>query len=107
MVDRTFLKDYETSIKSYRHCTTIIQEQKKSKKFYIGATQNPDKRLTEHVAEKNMKNMYLLCKVPTKYKTEKLEQKLIKRFNTDHCINQTGGGEGIEEGINYIYLLLH
>ena len=55
--------------------------------------------------------MIVLCKCPTKCKTESLEKKLIKRFNSDSiynkCINQTGGGEGLKDGVNYIYVLFN
>jgi len=41
-----------------------------------------------------MKNMYLLCEVPNKLKSEKLEKKLIKRFSIKNNVNQSGEGKG-------------
>ena len=100
------LKEYDNAKMSYNYCVSKIMEYKKNKEFYIGATHEPVERLNTHYNEKGIKNMYLLCKVPTRSKTIKLEQKLIDRFNTKKSLNQGGGGEGIRDDINYIYLLL-
>ena len=54
-----------------------------------------------------MKTMYTLCKVPNKNKTISLEQKLIKRFNIKKCLNKGEGGEGLDDGENYIYILFN
>lgn len=113
--------EYNNLIDTYRYCVNLIQSLKsKSKKFYIGATHNPNERLEEHIKEKNMKTMILLCKCLSKNQTIKLEQKLIKRYGKNvHIVNdikydededdniiQGGGGEGIIHDKNYIYLLL-
>ena len=48
--------------------------------------------------------------VPSKDKAKKLEKRLTNRFINDGretkrvCLNQVGGGGGIDEGVNYIYL---
>ena len=56
---------------------------------------------------KKMESMYLLCKVSSKEATINLEQALIEEFKSSPRIkNQSGGGEGLSDGINYIYLLL-
>ena len=57
-----------------------ISELKKTKKFYIGVTHAPEERIKDHINEKNMKTMYILCKVPTRSKTIKFERKLIYKF---------------------------
>lgn len=107
MIHDEFLKDYENAKISYKYCVDKILELKKYKKFYVGVTHDPKIRLKEHAKEHAMSHMYLLCKVPTKSKTKRLEQKLIKRFNTKMNINQSGGGEGITEEVNYIYVLFN
>ena len=82
-----------------------ILEYKKFKKYYIGATHDPNKRLDAHIKELKMYKMILLCQVPTKKKTISLEKKLILKKNK-MMMNQSGSGEGITEEVNYIYLLL-
>ena len=51
--------------------------------------------------------MYVLCTVQTKNKTERLEKRLIENSRTKYMLNspQSGGGEGLTEGINYIYIM--
>jgi predicted GIY-YIG superfamily endonuclease len=95
---------YSDAKTAYRHCREKIILLKKNKPFYIGATNNPDDRLKQHI-NNNMSTMHVLCKVPTKIKTENLEKKLIKNSHTKLMINQSGGGEGLNDGINYIYIL--
>jgi len=113
-VNKDHLEDYNNSKESYKHCTTKIRELKKSKKFYVGATHDPEGRLEDHVQNKKMKTMYLLCKTKTKKQAESLEQKLVKVFgnlktNVDYDeetkTGQSGGGEGLNDGENYIYIL--
>lgn len=105
----TYLIDYTDLKKSYNYCRDIIVKLKKSKKFYIGCTENPQDRLNDHYNEKKMKTMYVLCKIENRKKAISLEKKLIKKFKknkkTNKCVNQSGGGEGITEEINYIYVL--
>ena len=103
--------DYLNAQHAYDHCRDIILKNKGQKKFYVGATKDLDERAKDHLDEKGMTNMIVLCKCPTKCKTESLEKKLIKRFNSDSiynkCINQTGGGERLKDGVNYIYVLFN
>lgn len=119
MIHSVNQKEYRNADDSYRHCVnTILMLKGSSKKFYIGATHNPNERLEKHITIKKMKNMHLLTVCPTKLKTQHLEQKLIKRFgelkyntNKDDYdengnIIHGGGGEGIAYENNYIYVLL-
>lgn len=84
----------------------------KNKLFYIGATSNYNDRMLQHYNEKNMTTMFVLSQLPTKYKTESVEKELIKVFgklklNYNNYINnepQTGGGEGLINGTNYVYI---
>jgi len=106
MIDAKYLMIFQNERDSYNYCRNMILHLKRNKQFYIGSSANPEERLKDHVKDKNMKNMYLLCEVPNKLKSEKLEKRLIKRFSIKNNVNQSGGGEGIDEGINYVYLLL-
>jgi len=107
MLCTSYLLNYTDIDESYKKCVDIIMYLKGHRLYYIGATNNPEQRLLQHIEEKNMHNMYLLCRVPTQSKTKSLESKLIKRFDNRECINQAGGGEGITEGENYIYILFN
>ena len=110
MINKQYLTEYKKAQDSYKHCVNQIVSSKGNKHFYIGSSANPEERLKDHVKDKNMKNMFLLCEVPNKLKSGKLEKRLIKRFSIKNNVNQSGGGEGIDEGIdegiNYVYLLL-
>lgn len=99
-----------TNIKDTRRaCIKSILKLKGEKKYYIGATKDVEQRLNEHMIEKKMKNMYILVRNITKNQAVKLEKQLIQRFNseskTNKCINHSGGGEGIDEGNNCVYIL--
>lgn len=107
----TYMVDYTNIDETYKYCVDKIMEIKNSKYFYIGATQYPNKRLKQHIDEKKMKTMFLLVKTFTEKQAERLEKKLIYRFNKDgksnKSINQSGGSEGIKDGVNYIYILFY
>ena len=105
MINYDFLFDYDNVDDSYRQCVQDILFLKGHKKYYIGATNNPDMRLQEHENDKDMHNMFVLCRVFTLAKAKLLETKLIHRFDNKESMNQSGGGEGLTEGINYIYIL--
>lgn len=54
-IDITYFEEYVNSKISYKHCVdTILDLKGKYKKFYIGATHNPDSRIVEHMT-KNLK----------------------------------------------------
>lgn len=109
MIDESHCIEFTNTNDSYRDCVEFILRLKRNRNFYIGATNDPKDRLDEHIRTKGMKMMYLLCKnIPGIDKTKKLEQKLIKRFiNKKHCMNQSGGGEGLTDMYNYIYILFY
>lgn len=115
-VEYSLMVDYDNSKTFYKYCVECIKSIKNKKMFYIGATSNCENRVLEHKKDKNMQTMMVLCKVPTKNKTSKLESKLIKRFASKLLQNivkydesgniiQDGGGNGLIDGINYIYVL--
>lgn len=104
----------------YNHCKKQISSLKKSKQFYIGATYDYQERFLEHMEDKEMYNMYVLTQAKTKFKSQNIEKKLIKKFckniNNKKYINRVefdenneilngGGGEGIIHDYNYIYIL--
>ena len=93
---------------NYKKCKELIMKLKgKTRVFYIGVTKYSDVRISEHHHDKNASVMYILCKLPSKYQATILEQKLISYFSRNgHLNNQGGGGEGIIEGENYLYLLM-
>lgn len=105
MINYDFLFDYDNADNSYRKCVQYILFLKEHNKYYIGATNSPVGRLEEHEKDKDMHTMYVLCKVLTLAKAKSLETKLIHRFDNKESMNQSGGGEGIVDGINYIYIL--
>jgi len=116
-INKSYEVIYTTKKEARKHAIDKIMELKKYKKFYIGATSNPEERLLEHISDKKMNTMYILCRTPTKHKTKILEKSLIKRFyklknnindvklDQNGNIIQGGGGEGITEDTNYIYVL--
>lgn len=119
MIYTDYLSDYVDANNAYKTCVKQIQQLKgKSKKFYVGATHAPEERLKDHIENKKMSSMYLLCKCETRNKTISLEKKLIKRYHKNKYIQndietdalgniiQGGGGEGITHDINYMYVLL-
>ncbi len=99
--------EFTTRKDMYRYCVKIILELKGNKKFYIGVSNDPDRRLIEDHHKHNMKTMYILTKTHNANQAVALEQKLINRFKTKYNINQSGGGEGITNDEMYVYVLFH
>ena len=115
-VNNQLLTEFNDLQSAYKYCKQKIIELKGSKKFYIGATNDPEKRCDDHEREKGMKTMYLLCQTQTKHDAKMLEKKLVKKFKDNiHIMNVINydsegkpilnGGLGLVEGINYIYVL--
>ena len=78
----------------------------KGKEFYIGTTTQPENRILKHKKEKNLNTMHLVCLCYGKETASYIEKQLIERFNKFKYIeNQTGGGEGVREGWNFIYVM--
>lgn len=104
-----YLHKFDNVQTSYEHCVKKISELKSSKEYYIGVSKDPTERLLNHIKEKNMNNMFLLCVTPTKPNAEAIEDGLLKKFgNNKKCINDLqDGGSGITSGINYIYIIFH
>lgn len=63
---------------AYKHCKSTIRSIQGDKIYYIGATNDPERRLDEHISDKGLWNMYVLCELPTKAKS--VEKHLIKVF---------------------------
>lgn len=98
---------FHTVNASLNYCCNQIGTPKQP--FYIGVTNNPKLRLDEHIEEKEMSHMYVLCHVRGNQNAKDLESNLIAHyFNNKYCMNQTAiGGGGIVGDNNYIYLLYH
>ena len=106
-INREYLFEYKND-QDLSKCIAIINEIIKNKKivFYIGATNDPKNRLSDHKKEKGLNNMYLICSCSNKNLTKFVESELIKKFNKrTYNVNQSGGGEGITHENNYIYLM--
>jgi ribonuclease HIII len=106
--NQNYLTDFTNIKDSRKYCIDKIIELKKTKKFYIGATHDPNERLKDHKNEKKMKHMFLLLELQNRDDTITMEKILINRFSKNKRILndiQGGGGEGLIEGINYIYIL--
>lgn len=108
-INRDYETDYTNIKDTYKVCVNTILKLKGQKRYYIGGTKDVEQRLNDYMLQKKMKNMYILARYLTKNQAINLEQKLIKRFNsenkTNKCLNQSGGGEGIDEGNNCVYIL--
>lgn len=95
------------------HCQEIIDALiAQGKIFYIGGTNDPDRRRREHLRNKGLWRMYPLVRT---YKTlaKKIEDNLISIYknnpNNYHMIKdnspQFGGVRGLLNGINYVYII--
>lgn len=122
--DKYVVINYEHGIKYIKkfaseevveHCVTKIDELKGKNDFYIGATNNPEARMREHLTTKFMSKMYVLCAVSNKKAASFLESTLIRKFCHDKnilnkCLTFKGnynfsGGEGLMSNYNCVYLL--
>ena len=75
--------------------------------FYIGVTNDCQRRLNQHSRQKNMHKMFLLCDVNGKDNAEYIEDNLIEYYKHNQLnLNRIDGGSGIQRGRNYVYLLL-
>lgn len=115
-IDYTNCEDFRNLSQTYEHCRDTIQLLRGYENFYIGATNSPYLRCQQHIEDKGMGTMYVLCKTKTKNQAKLLENKLISRFRNSPFIqnainyNEYGqliqtGGFGLVEGENYIYVL--
>lgn len=87
-------------------CVNNINEIIGRKPFYIGVTQTPVNRFNDHFRQKKLQNMHLICVCQGKKQTMALEKRLIKKFKKrKFIINQNGGGGGIKDGLNFIYVM--
>lgn len=106
--------DYDNMKDSYKHCADTIRSLKGQKVFYVGVTANPQECLDAHVADKNMKKMYTLCKVNTLRRADSIGKKLLNVFGKlknnwnvkNNDTPQPDYGETLTGKTNYVYLLL-
>lgn len=107
--------EYQDAKTAYKHCAIKMRELKACKKFYIGATPNPDSTLQDLTINMKMKNMFVLCKVPTENKTISIMKKLAHVFGKQkNCVNNYEKDENehfildtsnYDNKENYIYIL--
>lgn len=113
MIDKINCIQYTTVSDTCKYCYTKIRELLKNRQIdksaiqncYVGTTHDLEERELKHIAEKGMNTILVLCEIPTKYKTQLLENKLIKRLNKIKVKPQCGGIEIVEQH-NFVYLLL-
>ena len=76
--------------------------------FYIGITENPDRRWSEHSQRGLWSLMDILVMAPSSYVTSELERRLIERFgHMVRCTNVGRGGERSSQGRpHYLYVLV-
>jgi len=116
-INGNFIYNYSTSVETKRICKDNFREIKnniESKKriFYIGATSNLKERMNAHEDEKGLDIMYVLCETTKKENAERIEKELIEKFGklknnlryTFYGEPQIGGGEGLIDGVNYVYV---
>lgn len=107
---KTLLFQFTTFDDSFNKCKNRIDALKsfiltENKLYYIGATNNPQRRLEEHTRDDNMNTMYVLCENINKNNTEKLEERLIQECASELCINKIAECRGITDNDNFIYIL--
>jgi len=101
---------------SFEKCTNEIDSiinykigrKKYTKVFYIGATSEQEKRAEKHIVDKGLKHMHLICFCFGKNKTTDIEKALIKYYKLEYpvtILNIKGGGEGLTDKWNFIYVL--
>lgn len=104
--------ELNTTEERIMHCANIIKTKKPdgrtNKKFYIGASYDPETRLKDHYndPEKRGMIMFLLCKTISKEETDFIEDKLIEYFECKNLLNKEMGGGGLKKQINYIYVMV-
>jgi predicted GIY-YIG superfamily endonuclease len=116
-VNESRMKKYTNFDEMFTYCTNhILHFCVRHKYIYIGATNNPMLRCEEHLNEKGMYKMKVLCEIQNKAQAAELETVLINHFKDYKklvniiSIKKNGqlnlrGGVGLIEGINYIYVL--
>ena len=108
-IDDNYLLDPEldhTIEKKFEHCCEIINTKRKDQMFYIGITSDPKTRADDHIKNKNLSKMFLLCIAKNEDETKILERGLIKEFNSRYMLNDVNGGGGVQNSKNFIYLMV-
>ena len=76
--------------------------------FYIGISENPQRRWAEHAVSGHWAKMEVLVSAPSSRETGELERRLIARFSHHFlCTNAGAGGEHASPGRpHYLYVLV-
>jgi hypothetical protein len=95
------------SMKDFSKFTNAIDNIINNKQSYIGASDNPNQRYNSHKYNGMLfKYMHVIGFCHGKELTKSMKIKLIKKYKKYGIIvNQGGGGEGIKNKLNFIYLL--
>jgi len=92
-------EDFKTTVEKVKNIA-------KFNDFYIGTTTNVEKRLEQHEKNKELSKMQVICICYGKKIAKDIEKYLILQVeNYKHKLNQSGGGEGIKDGFNFIYIM--
>src|SRR5271165_6412778 len=74
-------KDYTNLEEMFTHCKNHIVNLLYIHAYvYIGATNSPELRCQQHLEEKGMYKMKLLCKTQNKAQAKELEEALVNEF---------------------------
>lgn len=116
-VNYSRIKKYTNFNEMYTHCRNhILYFCIRQKYIYIGVTNSPKLRCKQHLEDKGMYKMKILCETQNKVQASELEEELIYNFSDYYKLrNNIGvkkdgelilrGGVGLVEGVNYIYVL--
>ena len=95
---------------AWQHCKAMVRQAlQQDCSFYIGITENPQRRWDQHVERGMWTCMQVLVCAPGAWVTTQLERRLLDKFK--HCVgchNVGHGGECASRGRpRYLYLLLN
>ena len=106
ILENNYLTGYPSNVLEYLH-RSISQYSSWGNRIKVGITNNPERRLMEHErSNQNWQRMVVMYKSTSINNTSWLERELVER-NWERVENEIfGGGGGIGEGFQYLYVLL-
>jgi len=116
-----YLQTFDDLDDAIAHCESTIQSLKGTKHdFYVGMTNDFNRRASEHYHQHGMTTMFVLCKTQTRNDAIEIERYLIDLYmaRNSHCLNGrlskcveeysylSGSGYVLlNDQPNYVYLL--
>ena len=98
------------SDRAYKHaCHRVRAVATAGRAFYLGITENPDRRFGEHLeANPGWAYMNVLVQAPSSRHTAALEMCLLVTYGPSlQCLNKSAGGERASSGTpHYLYMLV-